>query len=254
MASKYQKLADKHVLVIGGTSGIGFAVAEASLASGAKVTVSSSSRDRVEKAVASLRESFPSSTVAGHACDLSKPSLEQDLEALFSRAGRVDHIVHSAGDRLASMPVSDMTYEGIIAAGQVRFVSALLTAKVGSRYLSPGPFSSIVLTTGTAGEKPIADWPVVASYAAGLHGMTRSLALDLKPIRVNCVSPGAVDTELWDHMDPEAKKATLKAIGEGAPTGRVCGPEDVAEAYLWLMKDANVTGSVVSSNSGSLLV
>lgn len=256
MASKYQKLLNRHVLVIGGTSGIGFAVAEASLASGAKVTVSSSNPSRVDSAIQKLRESFPDGTVAGHACDLSKPTIEQDIEALFAKVGKLDHIVFTAGDKLATAKISDITYDKIIAAGQIRFFAPLLVAKVGSKYLSQGPFSSIILTTGSISQKPRPDWSIVAGYGSGLHAMTRNLALDLKPIRVNLVSPGAVETELWDQMsgDEKAKQTMFEAVAKTVPTGRLAKPEDVAEAYLFLMKDPSVTGTVVDSNSGSLLV
>ncbi|KAL1878253.1 hypothetical protein Daus18300_002171 [Diaporthe australafricana] len=255
MASKYQKLLGKHVLVIGGTSGIGYGVAEASLASGAQVTVSSSNQTRVDAAVEKLKSDFPDGKVAGHACDLSKPTVEQDIEGLFSKVGKVDHIVYSAGDKLASAPIEEITYEKIIAAGQIRFIAALLAAKVGSKYLSPGPHSSITLTTGSVSQKPRPTWSMVAGFATGLHGLTRNLALDLKPIRVNLVSPGVVETELWDSsFDQESKKKYLKGIAESLPTGRVAQPADVAEAYLFLMKDPSVTGTVVDSNSGGLLI
>lgn len=98
-------------------------------------------------------------------------------------------------------------------------------------------------------------WSMVAGFATGLHGLTRNLALDLKPIRVNLVSPGVVETELWDSsFDQESKKKYLKGIAENLPTGRVAQPADVAEAYLFLMKDPSVTGTVVDSNSGALLI
>lgn len=87
--------------------------------------------------------------------------------------------------------------------------------------------------------------------------MTRNLAFDLKPIRVNLVSPGAVETELWDQVtegDEKAKQAMFAQVAKSAPTGRLAQPEDVAEAYLFLMKDPSVTGTVVDSNSGALLV
>lgn len=154
MASKYQKLLNKHVLVIGGTSGIGFGVAEASLASGAQVTVSSSNKSRVDATVEKLKADFPDQKVAGQVCDLSKPTVEQDLEALFSKVGKVDHIVFSAGDKLAAAPIQEITYDKIVAAGQVRFIAALLAAKVGSKYLNAGPYSSITLTTGSVSQKP----------------------------------------------------------------------------------------------------
>ncbi|TVY39869.1 Short-chain dehydrogenase/reductase [Lachnellula occidentalis] len=251
---KYNKLAGKHVLVIGGTSGIGFAVTEAAIESNARVTISSSSSSRIEASLASLKKSYPDATVAGYPCDLSKPTVEADLEALFKQVGKVDHIVVTAGDKLAVAPLQEATYESIITTGQVRFIAPILIAKVGSKYLNKGPESSIVFTTGSVSQRPIPNWSVVGSYAAGLHGLTRGLALDLKPIRVNLVSPGAVDTELWKDFSEEQKRGFFKEIEGKVPTGRVAKPEEVAECYLWLMKDSNATGVIADSNSGALLV
>jgi NAD(P)-dependent dehydrogenase (short-subunit alcohol dehydrogenase family) len=113
------------------------------------------------------------------------------------------------------------------------------------------------------------NWSVVASYASTMHGMTKNLALDLKPIRVNLVSPGAIDTELWKDMPSDHKAGMFKAISEKVPTGHVGKheflfsrnnlkesvltketAEEVADAYLWLMKDSNVTGFTASSDGG----
>ncbi|KAE9365163.1 NAD(P)-binding protein [Stipitochalara longipes BDJ] len=253
---KYNKLAGKHVLVIGGTSGIGYAVAEACLESSARVTISSSSHSRVSSSLKSLKDAYPSTEtkIFGQVCDLSNQTVEKDIENLFQACGKVDHIVFTAGDKLATISLQDATYENIVRAGQVRFIAPLLVAKIGSRYLNKGPESSIVLTTGSVSEKPIPGWSVVASYAAGLHGMVRNLALDLKPVRVNLVSPGPVDTELWKDMKDGEKKNMFREVEEKVPTGHVGKPEDVAEAYLWLMKDCNVTGFVACSDSGTKLV
>lgn len=257
MASKFRKLQDKHVFILGGTSGIGFAVAEGSLEAGARVTVSSSNPSRVSATVEKLQASFPHSTVAGHVCDLSKPTVEKDLEALFAQVGTLDHFVYTAGDKLHTAPVADMTYESLLAAGQVRYFAAALATKIASRYLTPGPFSSITLTTGLVSQKPRPNWTECAGFATGLHGLTRGFALDLKPIRVNLVSPGAVETELWDTYmgdDVKGRRTMMDHLVKTLPTGRVAQAEDCAEAYLWLMKDPNVTGTVVNSDSGGLLV
>jgi len=251
---KYNKLLGKHVLVIGGTSGIGFSVAEAILESGGFVTISSSSTTRVQSSISKLQSSYPSGKITGFVCDLSKPSIEADIEELFKQTGKVDHIVFTAGDKLAAMPVQEITLEGIQKAGQIRFAAPLLVAKVGSKYLNQSSDSSIILTTGSVAEHPIPNWSVVAGYAAGLHGMTRNLALDLKPIRVNLISPGGLDTELWKDMGEKEKREMFKAWEEKFPTGHVGRPEEVAEAYLWLLKDSNVTGRVAASDSGAMLV
>jgi NAD(P)-dependent dehydrogenase (short-subunit alcohol dehydrogenase family) len=246
-AQKYNKLAGKHVLVIGGTSGtiilrpitiplgfeslthplgIGYSVAEACLESNASVTISSSSHSRVSSSLNSLKISYPSNNntprAFGHVCDLSKPSVENDIENLFQACGKVDHIVFTAGDKLATIPIQDTSYENIIRSGQVRFIAPLLIAKIGSRYLkSKTAESSIVFTTGGVAEKPIPGWSVVASYAAGLHGMVRNLAVDLKPVRVNLVSPGPVDTELWKGMERGEKEGMFREIEGKVPTGHV---------------------------------
>lgn len=255
MASKYHKLQNKHVLIIGGTSGIGYAVAAASLASGAQVTVSSSKQSRVDAAVEKLRAEFPNSTSAGHVCDLSKPTVEEDIKALFSKVGKVDHIVFTAGDRPITAPVSETTYEKIIAAGHVRFVAPQLVVKVGSQYLSPGPHSSITLTTGAVALRPIPEWTILAGYTSALHGLTRALAVELKPLRVNLVSPGYVYSEMWDGiMDAETKEKQAQGVAGAVLTGRAALPEDLAEVYLFLMKSPDVTGSVINSDSGILLV
>jgi NAD(P)-dependent dehydrogenase (short-subunit alcohol dehydrogenase family) len=111
-----------------------------------------------------------------------------------------------------------------------------------------------VLTTGSVAEHPVPNWSMVSGYAAGLHGMTRNLALELKPIRVNLVSPGGLETDLWKDMPSKDREAMYKQWAERNPTGHVGTAEEVAEAYLWLMKDSNVTGRIAASDSGSLLV
>lgn len=128
----------------------------------------------------------------------------------------------------------------------------MVLAKHAPKYLRGGPRSSITLTTGAVSQRPLPDWVVVGSYATGLQGLTRSLALDLAPIRVNLVSPGPVDTEFWT-LSEEEKRAKFDSIARQMPTGRVGRVEDIVESYLCLMKDENASGSMVSTSSGSLL-
>ncbi|KAK3715120.1 hypothetical protein LTR37_007330 [Vermiconidia calcicola] len=253
-----QKLKDAKVLVVGGTSGIGYCVAEALVENGVHVTVSSSNQSRVEQTISRLQKAYPSaeSRVSGHACNLGdEDTLESNIVDLLEKVGKVDHIIYTAGDALASMKLSEVDMTKIKQAGMVRFFSPMLFGKHASKYLTGGPKSSFTITTGAVSEHPIPDWTVVGSYATGLQGMTRQLALDLKPIRVNLVSPGAVDTELWTNtgMSEEQKQSLLEGMKEKLTTGRVPGPENIAEAYLYLLKDENITGSMISTNGGHLI-
>jgi NAD(P)-dependent dehydrogenase (short-subunit alcohol dehydrogenase family) len=87
-----------------------------------------------------------------------------------------------------------------------------------------------------------------------LFALTRNLALDIKPIRVNLISPGAIDTERWDSLPPGQKEAVLASFTTKVTTGQVGQVEDVVEAYLYAMKDQNLTGTVISTNGGQLLL
>ncbi|KAL1865877.1 hypothetical protein Daus18300_006989 [Diaporthe australafricana] len=254
---KYHKLQDKHVLIIGGSSGIGYAIAEASIESGAVVTISSSRQSKLDVSVSSLQSSYPGARITGIAADLSQPTVDEVLDNVFktatARSGQINHVVYTAADPLALGPLEETTTEGILKAAHMRMLAPIMLGKTAPIYLERTPQSSITLTTGSTAERPDKGWAVITYFAAGLHGLTKALATDLAPLRVNCVAPGFVDTALWDAMGEETKRKLIDKFGKEMPLGRVGKVEDVAEAYLWLMKDANVTGTVASTNSGQFL-
>ncbi|KAF2725305.1 NAD(P)-binding protein [Polychaeton citri CBS 116435] len=262
--TKYtSKLHGKHILVIGGSGGIGYGVAEAALEHGATVTISSSNPTRIENSVTSLGAAYPSAKgsnrIHGEACDIGDASTaEANLATLLDKVtsggtSKLAHIVWTAGSALDIKPLSALDATTLTQTGTSRFLSPLLLAKLAPPYMLPGPESSITLTSGTVSERPLPGWAVMNSYATGLQGMVRGLALDLAPLRFNLVCPGAVDTTLWAGMPEEAKKAMFTAIEGTLPTGRVGQVVDVAESYLYFIKDRNATGSMVSTNGGALL-
>ncbi|EXJ84959.1 hypothetical protein A1O3_05634 [Capronia epimyces CBS 606.96] len=260
--SKYtSKLAGTAVLIVGGSSGIGFGVAEALVENGVgHIYLSSSQSSKVAAAVERLKAAYPTetaktTTVTGLTVDLAdEVHAEDNVRNLFAQIDRkLDHIVFTAGDALAPSSLDDVTLASARKLGQVRFFGAVLVAKYGSRVLNPGPASSITFTTGAAAEKPTPGWSVIASYASALFGLTRGLALDLKPVRVNLVSPGAVETELWDGFGP-AKPEALAQFASKTTTGKVGAVEDVVEGYLFAIKDKNVTGTIIRTDGGLFLV
>lgn len=253
-------LAGKKVVIIGGSSGLGFAAASALIEEGASVVIGSSSAERVATAVSKLSDpsvqyNADSSRVSGHAVNLKGPSAEANLKEFFDKVGSFDHLLYTAGDSIAAKPLQEWSYDDVVNAGSVRFISAVLAVKVATSsaaYLKRNG-GSVVLTTGVVAEKPMPNWSIVASYAAALYGLTRNLALDLSPlgIRVNAISPGLVETELWHAIPEPQRKEFLDATGSKLMTGRVGQPEDVASAYVYLLKDRNVTAQVITSDGGS---
>jgi len=242
------------VLILGGTSGIGFCVAEASLEHGAHVCISGSKPSKLSGAISRLQSSYPNlaSHVSGYVCDLSQlPSLEANLDALLKIAvgdGKIDHVVFTAGDALKIVPVAEATVESIQQTGTVRFMGSLMLAKLAPTYMSPGPRSSITLTGGSNSHRPIKGWSVIAAWGSGLEG-----AVDLAPLRVNLISPGAVYTELFGDIPKERLEGVLQRFKDGSLVGQVGTPENVAEAYLYAMKDQNLTGTIIQSDGGRLL-
>lgn len=251
------QLHGKKVVVLGGTSGIGFAVASGVIEEGGSVVVASSNSGRVQQTLERLSDpssqfNADKSRVSGFPINLAGSGVEAELKAFFDNVGKFDHLVYSSADALSLGGLEAATYESIVKAGEIRLFSVILAVKtaVYGGYLNSG--GSVVLTTGSVAEKPIAGWSVVSSFAAGLSGLARNLALDLSPknLRVNAVSPGGVATELWDSLPKEQRDGMMKEIAAQTLTHHVASPTEVAQAYLYLLKDTNITGQTISTNGG----
>ncbi|PVH97520.1 short chain dehydrogenase [Periconia macrospinosa] len=258
------KLHNKRILIIGASSGLGYGVAEGVLEHGAKIAIASSNPTRIASAASSLAASYPSksSNIHSFTVDLANHStIEANLAKLFDDVvaaiggadKKLDHVVYTAGDSLALTKIADLNIEAVLKAGSLRFFAPLLLAKFIPTCVVASPLSSYTITSGGVGEKPAPDWSIVASYCGGHHAMVRNLAVDLKPVRVNGVAPGAVDTELW-NLGEEEKKKMFEVLGAKLLTGRVGRVEDVVESYLGILRDANMDGTMVRTDGGHTIV
>ncbi|KAJ5826135.1 hypothetical protein N7474_003273 [Penicillium riverlandense] len=252
------KLANKNILLIGGTSGIGFAVAQQAFESGANVTISSSSEERVSNALDRLRASNPAraSAARSYVADLSiREKLEKTIEDLLKYTAEpspIDHIVFTAGNVPPLVPLAEASFDIFEAFLTVRFFGAMMVGKFASKYMAPSKCSSITLTTGTQSKKPSFWLP--PAVAGAVEGLMKGLAITLTPIRVNAVSPGFILTELTERMPKGILERNVEKHKLQSLTKDVGHPEDTAEAYLYLMKDYFATGSTVATNGGVWLV
>ncbi|KAK0638602.1 hypothetical protein B0T16DRAFT_338828 [Cercophora newfieldiana] len=260
------RLNSTRILILGGTSGVGFAVASAALQFGASVIISSSTQSKLDRALERLRAQLPDSDshrISGKTCDLGDAStVEKNLTDLldFATAAaseKLNHIVYTAGDAIKIVPLAETTPETIVRSSQVRFHAAVILAKLVPKYVPLSPDSSLTLTGGTNTDRPFPGWSMPAAVGAAVEGLARGLAVDLKPLRVNVVSLGAVHTELFDSVtggDKEREEAFVEGLRRQTLVGEVGRPEDVAEAYLYLMRDRFATGEVFKTNGGRMLV
>jgi NAD(P)-dependent dehydrogenase (short-subunit alcohol dehydrogenase family) len=237
-------LCNKRVVILGGSSGIGLAVAEQAGSQGAKIVIASSNAERVQKAVESL-----GNNAQGHTLDLSD---EQAVETLFSKLGAFDHLVFTAGDSLHLQHLGTTDLKQARRAFELRYWAALAAVKYGSKNIRNG--GSIVLTSGVAGQRPRKGWVVAASVCGTIEALTRALALELAPIRVNAVSPGVVRTNLWQNMTAAEREQLYESVGNSLPVGRVGEPHDIAQAYLFLMEEGFGTGQTLVVDGGTVLV
>ncbi|KAK7993175.1 Lon protease-like protein [Apiospora arundinis] len=250
------------LLIIGGSSGIGAAVAKLAFEQGVRVSIASSNSSRVAAAVDKIKKSSGAvgssnnSDVHGFTVDLSSPDVEKGLEKLFTdvtaQTGRqLNHIVVTAG-RASMRPLAAVDREFLLAQAQLTTVAPALVAKLAPRFLVDAPTSSVSFCGGRLFGRPIPGWPTAAMGAAGLEGLTRALALDLAPLRVNVVHPGATETEMWGAT-PEQRRPTREFFERSALLGKVGSPEDLAEAFIYLMRDSNITGTSIDSSGGILV-
>jgi NAD(P)-dependent dehydrogenase (short-subunit alcohol dehydrogenase family) len=237
-------LSGKRVLVLGGTSGIGLAVAEAASAAGSDVVVVSSHQGRVDAALTLLGDSSE-----GYVADLSD---ETAVAALFGQIGPFDHLVFTAGDSVWQRPIGDTELEDAKGFFALRFWGAFAAAKHGSKLIRPG--GSIVLTSSTVPRRPSVGFAVGASISSAVEALARALAVELAPVRVNVVAPGIVRTPLWNRLPEEQREALFATRGAALPAGKVGDPADIAEAYLFLMRGGFTTGQTVVVDGGMLLV
>jgi NAD(P)-dependent dehydrogenase (short-subunit alcohol dehydrogenase family) len=237
-------LSGKRVVILGGTSGIGLATAKAAQREGAFIVVASSRRQRVDNALSALQ-----GNAEGEVVDLSD---EARVGAFFERVGAFDHLVFCAGETLHLQTLDKMELDQARSFVNLRFWGAVMAVKYGSPHIRPS--GSITLTNGIAALRPRKGWTVAASICGAVEALTRALAVELAPIRVNAVCPGVVKTELWSDMTESDRAAMYRDIEQKLPVGRVGESDDLAQAYLYLMREGYSTGQVIVVDGGAVLV
>jgi NAD(P)-dependent dehydrogenase (short-subunit alcohol dehydrogenase family) len=237
-------LTGKRIVILGGSSGIGLGTAQAAAREGAKLVIVSSRKARVDDALAAL----PSGT-EGHVLDLTDSAA---MKALFDQLGDFDHLVFTAGETLQVGDLASTDLETARHFFDLRYWGAYGAAKYGSSHIRKG--GSIVFTSGLAGQRPHAGWALGASICSAMEGLTRALAVELAPIRVNIVAPGVVKTPLWANMTEPARDALYQHTADRMLVGHVGDAGEIAEAYLYAMRQTYGTGQRIVVDGGGALV
>lgn len=241
--SAAETLQGAHIVIVGGGSGIGRATAIAVKKCGASITLVGRSLEKLE-AVAK--------EIDGADVRVANITDRKAIEAVFADLPVVDHLVITAGS-LGGGKLAETDPDDLLAAITERIAGPLYAIKAVLAVMPPS--GSIVLTGGQFSDRPSGDGvAVVAAAVRGVEALARSLALELKPIRVNVIAPGFVETPLFDVLGTETRSAVLSGAAAALPGGRIGQPREVAEAITFLLTNAYMNGEVLHIDGGGRLV
>jgi NAD(P)-dependent dehydrogenase (short-subunit alcohol dehydrogenase family) len=233
-------LKEQRVLVVGGSSGIGFETAAAAGSAGASVTIAARSEIKLKAAAAKLGGSVET--------EVLNTNDNLAIERFFAQYEPWDHIVISAS-QTKSGPVRGLDLGDAKAAMESKFWGAYRIARV-ARIRDNG---SLTLVSGFLSERPSASAVLQGAINAALEALARGLALELAPVRVNAVSPGLIETPLWNDLPEEKRKAMFESAAARLPARRVGQPADIANAVLFLLTTPFATGSTVRVDGGGVI-
>jgi NAD(P)-dependent dehydrogenase (short-subunit alcohol dehydrogenase family) len=227
----------KTVVVIGGSSGIGAAVAEQARSRGAQVVLAGR---RLSSALHNGLRSEP--------VDVTDNA---SLQRLFESVGRFDHLVYTAGPAVQAKNLQDTDLQQAQDNFNVKLWGALRAIQLALPLLDE--HGSIVLTSGQLGRKLVPGQFIKIGINAATEALGKQLAKELAPRRVNVVSPGVIDTPAYAGLSEDQREAMYAKVGQALPVGRVGQAYEVAAGYVLAMENAFMTGSVIDIDGGGLL-
>jgi len=232
------QLAGKKVVVVGGSSGIGLATAELAKSEGAEVIIASRNADRLKAAADKLGAKAIPTDVTN----------DESVVNLFRACGAVDHVVVTAA-QLRSGPFKTVAMEDVRATMEGKFWGAWRVARAAE--IRTG--GSLTLVSGFLSIRPRANSAIVGAANGAIESLARSLALELAPVHVNCVSPGIIDTPIRAAMPEAARRDMLAKTAAALPVGRVGVGDDIARQILAFMTIGFATGSIAYIDGGALI-
>jgi NAD(P)-dependent dehydrogenase (short-subunit alcohol dehydrogenase family) len=233
------QLAGKKVVVVGGSSGIGLATAELAKREGADVIIASRSAAKLDPIAERLNAiAIPADVTS-----------DDSVAGLFRASGPVDHVVVTAA-QLRTGPFKTVAMEDVRSTMESKLWGAWRVARAAQ--FRPG--GSLTLVSGFLSVRPRPNSAIVAVANGALESLARALALELAPVRVNCVSPGIIDTPIRAAMPEEARRDMLAKTAASLPVGRVGLGDDIAQQILAFMRNGFATGSIVYLDGGALVI
>ena len=242
----YQEIENKVVLITGGSVGIGFGIAKTFIEAGAKVAITGRNTDNLKKA----KESLGSDVLTINA-DVAQVELSSTtVDIVLDKFGKLDILVNNAGEGIQK-PISQSTIEDFdqVFNTNVRGMFAQTQAAIPELRKTHG---NIIIMGSSLGMRPMPVYGVYSASKAAAIMFTQLWAKDLAPdIRVNSISPGGVDTPLWDKLvGKEKKQEVLSFVKDRHLLKRLGNPDEIGRAALYIASEDWLTGSNLVIDGG----
>jgi len=233
-------MSSQHIVVVGGSSGIGFATARHLLASGAQVTITGRSETRLTEAGRQLGPEVQVMQMDAAAADA--------LPACFARIGKFDHLVLALGSSKGVGSFASVRLDEVKAGFEEKVYAHFATAQAALPLLNST--GSLTFVSGLAALAAMPGTAGIGAANAAVAALVPILANELKPLRVNGVYPGVIDTPWWSAVPDEQKQAMFEDYAAKTPVGRVGRPDDVAQAIAFLIGNGFMTGHMLVCDGG----
>ena len=227
----------KTVIVIGGSSGIGAAVAKAAAARGAQVVLAG------RRLVSGVENGLRSEPV-----DVTDAA---SLQRLYETVGRFDHLVYTSGPSVRAKTLIETDLSEAQENFNVKLWGSLRAIQLALPFLSE--HGSISLTSGQLGRKSVAGQFIKTGINAATEALVKQLAKELAPRRVNAIILGVIDTPAYAGLADDQRLAMFAKAGGALPVGRVGQAEEVAAGYVLAMENGFMTAAVIDIDGGGLL-
>ncbi len=233
-------MSSQHIVIVGGSSGIGFATASLLLALGHKVTITGRSEKRLETAKSKL-----SGELAILALDAAATT---SLPEAFAHIGPFDHLVLSLGSGKGAGPFASVSLDEVRQGFEEKVFPHFATAQAALPYLRKD--GSITFISAVTAHAAMPGTAGIGAANAAVAALVPILAAELRPLRVNGVSPGVIDTPWWDFLTEEQKAPVSADFASKTPVGRVGRSEDVAQTITFLIANNFISGEVIICDGG----
>jgi len=233
-------MSQQHAVILGGSSGIGLATAKHLLGLGFKVTITGRDQAKLEAAT---------KTLGGDATSIvADAGNEQAMKGAFALIGPFDHLIVAVSGGKGIGPFAALSLAALREGVEEKFLAHFAAAQTALPSLSKT--GSIVFVTAVSAQAAMPGTAGIGAINAALNQLVPVLANELKPIRVNGVSPGVIDTPWWDWLPADQKAQAFAEFAARTPVGRVGRPEDVAQAIGFLVTNGFMTGHTLICDGG----